>query len=88
LPDWQIENNRVAVTVWGKVIDLNYCALLATQNISFDDTFLLNQIQLKHDLSKDEIAYLERKHWISGRKDSLSRIGPDKGGYWQVYENL
>lgn len=71
LPDWQIENNRVTVTIWGKVIDLNYSALLATQNISFDDTFLLNRVQQKHSLSEEEVIYLRKKHWVVGHKDNL-----------------
>jgi len=73
-----------------KNTDKDFLSVPASPSVSGSKSaasFLLNKIQLKHDFSEDEIAYLKRKHWISGRKDSLLRSGSDKGGYWQVNKN-
>lgn len=72
LPDYNLTNNRVEVTITGKILDMNYANILASNtDLSLLDIELLNRVQLGKQLSDNEIARLRAKHLIEGRKPKV-----------------
>ncbi|RTL10390.1 MAG: transcriptional regulator [Neisseriaceae bacterium] len=72
MPDYSIDNNRVIVTITGKVLDVAYAKLLATNpELSLFDILLLDKVQKKKLLADDEIAHLRAKGFIEGRKPNV-----------------
>lgn len=71
-PLYDLSEERVSVTITGKIIDINYASLLARNpNLSLLDIELLNRVQLKGELTNDEIGYLRKHKLIEGRKSNL-----------------
>ncbi len=72
MPDYSIDNNRVIVTITGKVLDVAYAKLLATNpELSLFDILLLDKVQKKKELTNEEIAHLRAKGFIEGRKPNV-----------------
>jgi len=72
MPDYDFSDNRVKVTIVGKVIDMDYAALLIRDSsLSLADIELLSRIQMHRKLTDYEIAYLRKKKLVEGRKQSL-----------------
>ncbi|TXJ01168.1 MAG: transcriptional regulator [Neisseriales bacterium] len=72
MPDYSIDNNRVIVTITGKVLDVAYAKLLATNpELSLFDILLLDKVQKKKPLTDEEIANLRAKSFIEGRKPNV-----------------
>ena len=72
MPDYEIEKNRVIVKITGKVLDIAYAKLLATNpELSLFDIMLLDKVQKKKDLTKEEINYLRSKSFIEGRTPNV-----------------
>ena len=72
LPDYNLTDNRVEVTITGKILDMNYANILAgNADLSLLDIELLNRVQLGKPLSDEEIARLRSKHLIEGRKPKI-----------------
>lgn len=72
LPDYNIENKRVQVTIIGKIVNLEYANILAKKaDLSLVEVEALNRIQLHHPVSNEEIAHLRKKKLIEGRKPNL-----------------
>lgn len=67
------EERRVKVTLYGKVIDANY-SRLSTNNpsISFDEIVLLDRIQKKLPISKEEYRILKKKELVEGRYPNIN----------------
>lgn len=74
MPDYDLsEEMRVKVTLYGKVIDENYTRLLANNpSITFDEMVLLDRVQKKLPISKDEHQLLKKKKLVEGRYPSLT----------------
>lgn len=74
MPDYDLsEDNRVKVTLYGKVIDENYSRLLANNpSISFDEIVLLDRVQKKLPITKNEHQLLKKKGLVEGRYPYLS----------------
>ena len=72
MPDYSIDNNRVIVTITGKVLDVAYAKLLATNpELSLFDILLLDKVQKEKPLTDEEIAHLRAKGFIEGRKPNV-----------------
>lgn len=72
LPDYDIFNNRVKVTIIGKVIDLKYAQKLATaKDLTLLDIILLDKVAKRKLLTKEEIKILRAKKLIEGRKPNV-----------------
>lgn len=72
MPDYLIDNNRVIVTITGKVLDVSYAKLLANNpELSIFDILLLDKVQKKKELTTEEIAHLRTKGFIEGRKPNI-----------------
>ncbi len=72
MPLYQLTDNRVTVTITGKIIDINYASVLVRNpDLSLRDIELLNRVQMKHQLTTNEVAYLRKKHLVEGRMPNI-----------------
>jgi ATP-dependent DNA helicase RecG len=88
LPDYDTSNNKVKVTITGKVVDINYARKLATvSDLSLTDIISLDKVSKGKSLSAVEIRELKKKGLIEGRKPnfhigaSVARVTGEKGDY-------
>ena len=69
LPDYDVSNEKVKVTIIGKILDMDYARLLAQNpDLQFDDIIMLDKVQKNKTLSEIEEKYLKSKKMIEGRK--------------------
>jgi ATP-dependent DNA helicase RecG len=69
LPDYDLSENRVRVTIIGKVIDIDYARILARNSeLSLDEIMLLDKVQKKLPISESAAKYLKAHKLIEGRK--------------------
>lgn len=73
LPDFDLSNpNKVLVTIYGKLIDLNYtAALIEHQDLPLETVILLDKIQKRHPIDKDDAKRLRRQKLVEGRYPKL-----------------
>lgn len=72
VPFYQITDDRVSVTITGKIIDTNYARILVRNpHLSLVDIELLNRVQMQRELNNKEVTYLRKKHLVEGRKPNL-----------------
>jgi len=73
LPDYDFSTpNKVAVTVYGKVLDQNYTKLLFNRNdLDIDTVFLLDRVQKKLPLEKEQYQHLRRLGVIEGKAPNV-----------------
>jgi ATP-dependent DNA helicase RecG len=72
MPDYDFRDNRVKVTIVGKVLDVDYAMLLSRdKTLSLLDIEMLSRIQMHRPLNNDEIAYLRKRKLVEGRKNAL-----------------
>lgn len=64
--------NRVKVTLYGKILDKNYTQLLHSYgNLDLGTVFLLDKIQKKETISKEDFQYLKKKKLAEGRYPNI-----------------
>ncbi len=69
MPDYDLSNEKVKLTITGKVLDIEYARLLARDpDLSLDEIILLDKVQKHKPLSKSEEMYLRSNGLIEGRK--------------------
>lgn len=69
LPDYDLSENKVKVTLVGKVLDIDFARTLARhKELSLHDIILLDKVQKRRKLSLNEERYLRTKQLIEGRK--------------------
>ena len=72
MPDYTMKNGQVNVTVYGKVIDINYSRLLFDNpNFDLNTVYLLDQVQKKEKISVEESRELRRLKLIEGKMPNL-----------------
>ena len=72
MPDYETEHHQVRVTVYGKILDINYTRLLFDNpNFDLDMVFLLDTVQKGEKLPIDEIKKLRKMGLIEGKAQSL-----------------
>jgi ATP-dependent DNA helicase RecG len=72
LPEYDFSNNKVKVTFFGKVLDINYARKLAqAPDLSLSEIILLDKIQKEKELADFEIKTLRKKSLIEGRKPNI-----------------
>lgn len=88
LPDYDLSENRVKVTITGKVLDIDYARLLARNSeLSLEEIILLDKVQKKIPLSKAEEKHLKAHKLIEGRKPNyflsknMSQVTGQKAAY-------
>ena len=83
LPDFDLSQpDMVVVTIHGKVIDPNYTALLMEhQDLPLQTVILLDRIQKRQPMSKDEAVTLRRLYLVEGRFPESIRRCPHCFGH-------
>jgi len=72
MPDYLIKNDRVQVTIHGKILNERYTKLLATNSaIELLDVIYLDQVAKNHSVDDGIIKVLRAKGMIEGRKPNI-----------------
>ena len=69
MPDYDLsEDNRVKVTLYGKIIDEKYSRILFEKtNLDIDKVMLLDRVQKGFEITKEQSDYLRKDNLIEGR---------------------
>jgi ATP-dependent DNA helicase RecG len=69
MPEYNFEDNRVKLTITGKVLDIEYARQLAQNpDLILEEIILLDRVQKKKDLTEVEEKHLRKRKLIEGRK--------------------
>lgn len=72
MPDYDFSNNKVKVTIVGKVMDLDYAMLLSKdKSLNLIEIEMLSRLLVHRHLNNDEIAYLRKRKLVEGKKNAL-----------------
>ncbi len=72
LPEYDLTQNKVKVTITGKVVDVNYAKkLAAVPDLSLLDIISLDKVVKNKILRDDEVKQLKSKNLIEGRKPNF-----------------
>lgn len=72
LPEYDLSNNRVKVTVVGKVLDMDFANLLANhKDLSLFEIMALDKVQKRKMLNNGEEKILRKHKLIEGRKPNF-----------------
>lgn len=72
MPDYDLSDNRVKVTLTGKVLDMDYSRLLASNgDLTLQEIMALDKAQKRQPLNNDEEKLLKAKSLIEGRKPNF-----------------
>ncbi len=88
MPEYDLTENKVKVTIIGKVLDLQYTRLLAMNtDLSLTEIMMLDKVQKKIPLMEDEAKYLKKNKLIEGRKPNyfISKTVSQKTGQKATY---
>jgi ATP-dependent DNA helicase RecG len=88
LPDYEIKNAKVQVSIIGKVLDINYASKLAQlSDLTLQEIVLLDKVAKGKNLNDSEVKELRRKNLIEGRKpnfhisESVAKVAGEKEQY-------
>lgn len=72
MPDYDFSDNRVKLTITGKVLDIDYAKVLARiPALTLEEIMLLDKVQKKKKLKTEEISILRERKLIEGRKPNF-----------------
>lgn len=73
MPDYDLSNdNRVIVTLYGKIIDEKYSKILFEKtNMDIDKVMLLDKVQKGFEITKKQSDYLRKENLIEGRYPNI-----------------
>lgn len=72
MPDYDLSDNKVKVTIVGRVLNNEYAMLLSKdRTLSLTEIEMLNRIQMQRPLKDEEIAYLRKHKLVEGKKNAL-----------------
>lgn len=72
LPDYDLNDGKVKVTLTGKILNRDYARMLATNtDLSLEEIILLDKVQKKLPLNSEEEKHLKTKRLIEGRKPNF-----------------
>ena len=73
MPDYDLsEENRVKVTLYGKIIDENYSKILFEKtNLDIEEVMLLDRVQKAYLITKEQSDYLRKDGLIEGRYPNI-----------------
>jgi ATP-dependent DNA helicase RecG len=72
LPDYTLSQQRVMVTLTGKIQDNDYARLLASHlDLTLEETMALDRVQKQLPISEEQIKLLRSKKLIEGRKPNF-----------------
>ncbi|TRZ53071.1 transcriptional regulator [bacterium] len=88
MPDYDLSENRVKLTITGKVLDIDYARILARNTqLSLEEIMLLDKVQKKIPLSEAAEKHLKAHKLIEGRRPNyfLSKNMSQVTGQKAVY---
>jgi len=69
LPEYEFNDQKVTLKITGKVIEILYARILAkNSNLSLNEIIMLDKVQKKKKISKEEATLLKKRKLIEGRK--------------------
>ncbi|RDB07028.1 transcriptional regulator [Runella aurantiaca] len=69
MPDYDLSEGKVKVTIAGKVLDMEYARILAqNKDLTLEEIMMLDKVQKKHLLTDFEEKHLKTKKLIEGRR--------------------
>lgn len=69
LPDYDLSEEKVKMSISGKILDMDYARLLAqNKDLSLEEIMMLDKVQKKNPLTAFEEKHLKSKKLIEGRK--------------------
>lgn len=72
MPDYDLSNNRVKLTLTGKVLDMDYARLLASDGgLPLQEIIALDKVQKRQPLDTDDERLLKGASLIEGRKPNF-----------------
>lgn len=72
LPDYDLSNEKVKMSLSGKILDMDYARLLAqNKDLTLEEIMMLDKVQKKQSLTRDEEKHLKSKRLIEGRKPNF-----------------
>lgn len=72
LPDYCLNDNKVQVTIFGKILDMGYASILMQNtSLSLSEIEILNRVQLKKSISDSELELLRKRKLVEGRKPNI-----------------
>ncbi len=72
LPDFDFEDNKVKVTIIGKILDENFARILIRNTeLKLEEIILLDKVQKKKDITENEFKHLKKCKYIEGRKPNI-----------------
>ncbi|MEZ5526891.1 MAG: putative DNA binding domain-containing protein [Gammaproteobacteria bacterium] len=72
LPEYELKDNRVQVTITGRVVDIAYARKLAEYpDLTLEDILLLDRVQKRKTLTDDQAKHLKALGLIEGRKPNF-----------------
>jgi ATP-dependent DNA helicase RecG len=88
MPDYELSEKRVKVTITGKVLDIDYARILARNaELSLEEIMLLDKVQKKLPLSVTAEKHLKTRKLIEGRRPNfflsrhMSQVTGQKAAY-------
>lgn len=72
MPDYELNDKKVKVTLTGKMLDLEYARVLVKHpDLSLIEIVMLDKVQKRKELTETEIKHLKNKSLIEGRKPNF-----------------
>ena len=72
MPDYDLKDEKVKVTLTGRIIDMAYARVLAQNtNLTLHEIILLDKVQKKQPISTDDAKHLKSKKLIEGRSPNF-----------------
>ena len=69
LPDYNFEDNKVKVTITGKILDENFARILIQNSeLTLNEIILLDKVQKNKEINEIEFKFLKKEKYIEGRK--------------------
>ncbi|MCT3629149.1 putative DNA binding domain-containing protein [Elizabethkingia anophelis] len=69
MPDYDLSEEKVKMSISGKILDMDYARLLAqNKDLSLEEIMMLDKLQKKNPLTAFEEKHLKSKKLIEGRK--------------------
>jgi ATP-dependent DNA helicase RecG len=90
LPDYELSDRRVQLTLTGKILDLDYARLLASYaDLTLSEIMALDKVQKHQSLTNSEEKLLKSKKLIEGRKPNffIAKTLAQKIGQKAIYSN-
>jgi ATP-dependent DNA helicase RecG len=72
LPEYDFSDNKVKVTVIGKVLDMDYAEVLVQdKDLTLEEVMMLDKVQKKKKLTQIEFKHLKKKGLIEGVRPNI-----------------